>query len=111
MIIKNRTLQWYVLNWDFNQDKLYDMNIFNEEFKMELYKTYRKKQFKKLSDLKDYLDRYFKWRYMYKREYEMQVGDLLTKEDDLVKIDVYRQLIKNIDRITEYVNNYLEIGL
>lgn len=111
MKVKNRELKWYVLNWDFNNNKLYDMNIFSEEFKIELYKVYRNKQFNKLSDLKDYLDRYFRWRYMYRREYEMQVGDLLSKEEDFVKIDVYRQLEKNLDRITEYVNNYLEIGL
>lgn len=111
MRVKNKKLQWFVLNWDFNSNKLYYMNIFDNSFKEDLYKFYRSKKLKSLQDLKDFIERYCRWRFWARREYEILVGDLSSKDEDFVKVDVYQQVEKNLDRITEYVNNYLQIGL
>ena len=49
------------------------------------------------------------YHYWCKCEYEIFIGSFLTKEDDLEKIDAYRQIEMNLDRITEYIINELKI--
>lgn len=50
------------------------------------------------------------YHYWSKCEHEILVGDLFTEEDDFKKIDAYRQIEMNLDRITEYVINELKIN-
>ena len=46
-------------------------------------------------------------KYWCKSEYEILVGDLSCKASE--KIDAFRQIEMNIDRITEYVNKELDL--
>ena len=110
MKIKNKKLEWYTLNWDFNSNKLYHFNIFYQDFIDNLYKKYKNKEINNLDDLKTFILNYCRI-YWCRREYEILVGDLSSKEDEFIKIDVFSQVEMNIDRITEYVNNELEINL
>lgn len=110
MKIKNKKLEWYTLNWDFNSNKLYHFNIFYQDFIDNLYKKYKNKEINNLDDLKNLILSYCRT-YWCRREYEILVGDLSSKEDEFIKIDVFSQIEMNIDRITEYVNNELEINL
>ena len=110
MKVKNKKLEWYTLNRDFNSNKLYHFNIFYQDFIDNLYKKYKNKEINSLDDLKNFILSYCRT-YWCRREYEILVGDLSSKENEFIKIDVFSQVEMNIDRITEYVNNELEINL
>ena len=111
MRIKNAKLEWYVLNYDWNAKKIINFNIFGASFIEKLYKEVKKKKVANTEDLKQFIDNWAKYYFSSRREYEIAVGDLGTKEEDLEKIDVYRQIKPNLDRITEYVNRELKIFL
>lgn len=96
-------LSWKVLNYDFNNHKVVDYEVFSKSYSDELKKARRNKKFTNYNELKEYLKRDFQYHYWSKSECEIMVGDLLCKEDEMEKIDVYRQLEMNLDRITEYV--------
>lgn len=110
MRIKNKKLEWYVLNYNFNKKKVVQYNIFYQDFIDGLYKEYKKKNILTKDDLKEFIKRYC-FNYMGRREYEIMVGDLFDDIDNCEKIDVYTQVMMNIDRIVDYVNEELSIGL
>ena len=107
MKVKNVNLEWYVLYWDFNKRKVINHNILQwskehiiNEIKHE--KIYNKKL------LKDYLKTYFIYNYWNKSEYEFFISDL--KGNYYEKIDIWRQIESNLDRITEYVNREMRLN-
>lgn len=110
MKIKGKKLEWNVLNWDFNSNKLIHYNVFYDNYIEELSKLHKKNEISTLADLKEFTSKYF-LNYWSRTEYEIVVGDLFTKQEEMQKVDVYEQLMMNIDRIVEYVNNELEIDL
>lgn len=110
MRIKNKKLEWYVLNYNFNKKKVVQYNIFYQDFIDGLYKEYKKKNILTKDDLKEFIKRYC-FNYMGRIEYEIMVGDLFDDIDNCEKIDVYTQVMMNIDRIVDYVNEELSIGL
>lgn len=110
MRVKNKKLEWYVLNYEWNEHKIVNYNIFGQRFVDELYKKVKSKKINNIQELKEYIDSYCKYYYWSRCEYEILVGDLFGKyPSEFEKIDVYRQIEMNIDRITEYVNNELKI--
>lgn len=111
MKVKNVKLEWNVLLWDNNQNKVRNYNIFYHGFIERLHKEIvRKKSIKTYADLKEYIKRWAMYNYWCKCEFEIFIGDFLTKEEDFEKIDAYRQIEMNLDRITEYVINELKIN-
>ena len=49
--------------------------------------------------------------YWCKSEFEIEVGGLFAKhQKEFEKIDIYRQIEMNLDRITEYVNKELRLN-
>lgn len=96
-------MKWYVLRYDFNSKKVVNYNIFGKETKAELKKARRNKKFNNQEELKEYLRKDFQYHYWSKAECEMAVGDLFCKPETMEKIDIYRQIEPNLDRITEYV--------
>lgn len=110
MKVKNKKLEWYVLNWDFNANKVVTYNIFYQDYIDRLYKAYKKKEITTKEQLKDFTLRYC-FQYRSRVEYEIMVGDVFSKEDELEKIDIYYQIEMNIDRIVDYVNNELDMKL
>lgn len=101
-----KKLEWNVLIHDFNSNKIKECNIFGEDF----LKGLDRKNIKNFVELKKYIDGWAKYRYWSKTEYEVEIGGLFSKyPDEFEKIDIYRQIRMNLDRITEYVNNKLQI--
>lgn len=97
-------LEWRVLNYDWNQKKVVNQNIFWSDYEQTLKRARRNKKFNDYNSLKEYLRREFQYHYWCKAECEIAVGDVLPRNlDELEKIDMYRQIEMNLDRITEYV--------
>lgn len=112
MRTKGKNLEWYTLNWSFNDKKLYKFNIFTnmDKFIEFLKRKMTKKEIQTKQDLKRMILLYCR-DFWCRREYEIEVNDLCGKPEDSVKIDVFYQVEMNIDRITDYVNTELQIGL
>lgn len=97
-------MQWFVLNYDFNSKKVVDYNIFNNiKFSRgvnELVEEYDGD----FNEFKLNLKSLAKYCFWSKREYEISVGDLWEQDmEKYEKIDVYRQLSKNIDVLARYI--------
>lgn len=111
MRVKNKRLEWYVLNYDFNAKCVIKYNIFYQDYIDRLYKAYKKKEITNKEQLKDFTLRYC-FQYRGRVEYEIMVGDVpFTDRDKLEKIDAYFQIEMNIDRIVDYVNDELCMNL
>ena len=112
MKIKNKKLVWNVLLHDFNSDKIITYNVFDDEFKENLYKEYRKKKINNKLELKEYIKSKMMYRYWSRSEYEIAVGGIHSKHpENFEKIDAYYQLEMNLDHIVDYINDYLEMNL
>lgn len=99
-------LEWNVLMQDFNSGKIKNYNIFRNDFILEIQSA----KIKTYLELREYIDNWAKYHYWSRTEYEISVGGLFSKyPDEFEKIDIYRQIKMNLDRITEYVNNKLQI--
>ena len=87
------------------------MNIFRQDIIDDLLKKLVKKKINNYGELKDFLQRNFKYYYMYRAEYEMLIGGLFVRDigKDLEKIDVWYQIESNLDRICEYVIRELQL--
>lgn len=104
-----KNMNWYVLNYDFNKKQVVDFNIFNNwrfaEAVEEAVDIYYKQNLT-IEDLIEKIDSVAKWQFWSRREYEISVGDLFEQDlDKYEKIDVYRQIAKNIENLTIYVLN------
>lgn len=102
MKIKNVDLKWYVLNHDFNRDKIIDYNVLWQSLPEELAKEIRKGIITDRESLKERLQRKFMSQYWSRAEYETMVSGLHTRVEP-EKIDVWRQIAPNLDRITDYI--------
>lgn len=111
MRVKNVNLKWNVLLYDCNNKKVENYNIFYQDFVKELHKEIAiKKNIKSYDKLYNYIRSWAMYHYWSKCEFEIVVGDFPTSTlENLEKIDVYRQIEMNLDRITEYVIKELRI--
>ena len=94
-------LKWYVLIHDSNADEIKLFNIFNSlnfrrgvERAIKKYTTYE--QFKE--DIK----RNLQYSFWSKAEYEIKCSGLFRKSEP-AKIDVYYQVLPNLDILVEYI--------
>lgn len=106
MKTKNVKLEWYVLKWDFNQKKVVNYNIL-EWILEDLAREVRSKRVYNKSILREYLKTQFMYYYWSKTECEFYVSDL--HGDDYKKIDIWRQIEPNLNRIVEYVNTQCDL--
>jgi hypothetical protein len=103
-------LEWNVLIYDLNSRKIKLYNIFRNDFILEIRNKSKSKKIKTYLELKEYINNWAKYYYWSKTEYEIAVGGLFSEyPDEFEKIDIYRQIEMNLDRITEYVSNKLQI--
>lgn len=113
MKVKNVQLIWNVLYWNTNKNKIDNYNIFNNDFKNDLYKKIKTKKITNYNELKEYVKSWAMYYYWSKTECEMAIGPLwpnkLEDLDKFEKIDMYRQIEMNLDRIIEYIINTMEI--
>ena len=105
-------LEWYAFRYDFNTKQLQIFNVMQDDLIEDIEKAYRKKLLKDLNSLKDMIRVWAAYHYWSKAEHEVIVSSLFADNNsEGVKIDVYYQLEMNLDRITEYVNKEMQLGL
>lgn len=95
-------LEWNVLYYNFNSDKIEKLNIFNSNFINELDEA----TINDRESLKKYIKDWARYNYWSRAEYEVIVGGLF-KNCKKEKIDIYKQIEMNLDRITDYVLAYI----
>lgn len=117
---KGVILKWNVLLSDINRKEIINYNIFGEtdSFAKELHKQIKQKKVFDDQSLRAYLRGQFMYRYWCKAEYEIAVGGLdiwwLDNLNEIrkrtQKIDAFRQIEMNFDRIVEYVKSKMNIN-
>lgn len=111
MKIKNVNLEYYIMIKDFNSDKIKRINIFSRTDTEKIAKLIRTKRIKNKSELKEWLKRDFMCHFWSKSEYEVSVGGLLSKyPEKFTKIDGWYQIELNLDMITDYTVNKMQIN-
>lgn len=101
-------LKWYVLNYDFNKQKIEYYNIFNHAYLIESLQKILN-NYTNFNDYIEQLDKLLRYCFWGKRECEISVGDAF--ETDLIKfkkIDIYFQLKPNIKLLGTYIKENLE---
>ena len=101
-----KDMEWYVLNYDVNRRKIYNFNIFNHwKFCEGVDRLLT--EFNTDGDFNKFckgLDSELKYYFMYRREYEISVGDAFEENlDRYEKYDVYSQLHPNLTALAYYV--------
>ena len=107
--------KFYVLNWDFNGDKIehYDvLPYFRERYK---YKVKNSKKYpneaywkvpKTLDEFKTFVENESHYQFWSRCEYEMIIHGWPVKKNDY-KIDIHEQVMMNLDTIAEILFNEL----
>lgn len=119
MKIKNVELEYYAFVYDWNTKSLDWVNILGDRYKERLVKALKTKN-EELSvtnrrELRENLRGYLFYHYASRAEYEILVGDLFSGldpakyVDEMVKMDVYDQVIMNLDMIVDYIINEMDI--
>lgn len=109
MKVKNVNLEWYVLRWDFNTKKVVNYNILQYR-KEDIANEVRKKSIHSKSILREYLKTVFIYDYWCKTECEFYISDLHS-DNNYEKIDMWRQIEPNLNRIVEYINSAMKLNL
>lgn len=119
MKIKNAELKFYAFTYDWNTKSLEWTNVLGDRYKEHLVKALKTKteerRIKNRDELKENLRQYLFSYYASRAEYEVLVGDLLSEinptkyVDEMVKLDVYNQVIKNLDVMVDYIINTMKI--
>ena len=95
-------MKWYVLNYDFNNKKVENFDIFRSvKFSrgvQELLDNYIT-----FDDFVEKLKNEVKYSFWSKREYEISVGDAFCGGDDLEKWDISMQVLPNIEILAKYI--------
>lgn len=107
MKIKNINLEWYVLKWDFNSKKVINYNIL-QWLKEDIANEVRLKHIYDKITLYEYLKKQFMYHYWSRTEHEMIISDL-HKHEVGEKIDIWRQIEPNLNRIVEYIDKTLDL--
>lgn len=110
MKVKNVKLEWYVLMWDSNTKKVVNYNVLDNELIQILHKEIvKKKTMTNYEQLKETVKRWRMYYYWSKCECEILVSGWPAEEDEFEKIDAWRQIEMNLDRMCEYIMRELKI--
>lgn len=111
MKIKKSNLEWYVLKYDFNKHELIQYNVMSGIAEL-VAKQVKSGAIYNKETLRNFLKREFMHDYWCRAEHEMlvcELGSVTTVNAE--KIDVWKQLEMNLDRIVEYVNLKCDLKL
>lgn len=108
MKLKGVVLEWYVLHWNPYTKRVENSNIL-AGIKENVAKEIRSKKISDINTLKVYLKRQFMYNYWSKTECEFYVSDV--NGNNYEKIDMWRQIEPNLDRIVAYVNSKMDLNL
>lgn len=95
-------LKWYVLIHDFNKDEIRKFNIFDSSNFTEWTEVAIKK-YESFKGFKDDLKGALFYAFCSKCEYEIICRGLVSREDNEFKIDVYEQVLPNLDILARYI--------
>ena len=111
MKIKNVNLEWNVLMADDNNKKIVNYNVLDDELVQRLHtKIVKKKEITNYEQLKEDVKRWCMYYYWSKCECEIIVGDIFGEyPEEYKKIDAWRQIEMNLDRMCEYIIRELRI--
>lgn len=107
---KKIKLEYYVIITDFNTKKVMEYNIFYDGLVSKIYNYVKKKYIESHEDLKKFLEIDFISNYYARAEYEILVGGLFDEFPmDYTKIDIWYQIKPNLEIITRYVEEKMQI--
>jgi hypothetical protein len=100
-------MEWYVLNYNFNTKRIENFNIFRNirftEFLPQYVNGYEQGTLT-YDQLKEAIRRELMSAFWSRREYEILVGDAFeTNLNNYEKIDVYRQVLPNLETLVKYI--------
>lgn len=108
MKIKNVRLTWNVLNHDSNNDKIINYNIFWKDSSKEIADRIKKNKITTYEEFRNSMKSMFMHDFWSRTECEIMVSGLFSKSE-AEKIDIWRQIEMNLDRILEYIIKEMEI--
>jgi hypothetical protein len=109
MKIKKSNLEWNVLHYDCTRHKVVNYDIMTGIAEL-VAREVRRKKIQNKADLKEFLKREFMYHFWSRTEAEMFVTGY-DGEYDLEKVDIWRQIEMNLDRIVDYINSKCELNL
>ena len=90
-------MEWYVLNYNFNTKRIENYNIFRNIRFTEFLPQY-------VNGYEQGTLTYDQLKEAVRREYEIFVGDAFeTNLNNYEKIDVYRQVLPNLETLVKYI--------
>lgn len=110
MKIKNVKLEWNVLLFDFNKQKIVPYNIFSTFTSQDIADRIKRDNITDYNSLKESIEIMFRAVFWSRVEYEVLVNGIHSKVEPF-KIDVWEQIKINLDRILEYIINEMDIKI
>lgn len=95
-------MKWYVLCHEFNHDQIELFNIFDSYYFSENIKKALKK-YVDFETFKKEVETALSYSFMSKSECEIIVSGLFPRDDNSFKIDIYDQVILNLDILAKYI--------
>ena len=107
-------LEWYTFNHDFNTKEIYNFNVLQQGYILDLIRMIEDKYYNvhDFNSLKECVDRWANYHFNHKTEHEVfaiYLRGWFDDEDKSTKLSVYDQLKPNLDILTKYINDNLKI--
>ena len=97
--MKRNIKPYKVISWDFNSDNIEYYDIM--PFLIDSYKKIKKNKPKTFDEIKEFITNESRYRFWSRCEYEVIITGW-PKQKREVKIDIFDQIMKNIDVITTH---------
>lgn len=109
MRIKKANLEWYAIIPYEKDQVMLNINVLDNFPKEDVRKKIKKKDITCYAELYAYIRKWLMYHYWSKCEWEMLCGELFSDYKEPIKLDIFRQLEPNLDRITEYIIKEMDI--
>lgn len=109
MRIKKAKLEYMAIMHDWNSHSLKYVNVLGDRLKDDIIKSIKSGDIHDKDSLKKRVIVLLRYYYMSKAEYEVMVGDLFCKPNEMFKIDVWYQLEPNIDHIINHIIKEMDL--
>ena len=102
--MKRNIKPYKVISWDFNSDNIEYYDIM--PFLIDSYKKIKKNKPKTFDEIKEFITNESRYRFWSRCEYEVIITGW-PKQKREVKIDIFNQIMENIDVITTHFISHL----
>lgn len=110
MRIKKAKLEYMAIMHDWNSHSPKYVNVLGDRLKDDIIKLIKSGDIHDRESLKKRVMVLLRYYYMSKAEYEVMVGDLFCKPEEMFKVDVWYQLEPNIDHIIDHIIKEMNLG-